>query len=105
MSWWTDLRDKAEKVATLGFYDPEKSRNQEREQRKLINDQISSYKEQTNLARQQLNQTRESTNAENRRIQEKQIRSLRRTYKAQNAIGMLGQGQPAIPDIEQKLGG
>ena len=104
MSWWTSFRDTIEKVATVGLYDPEKSRQQERDQRQLITSQINAYKEQTSLTKQQLDETRAQTDVENRRIQEKQIRSLRRNYRSQS-VGMLGQGQPAAQDMSAKLGG
>lgn len=103
MSFWTSIRDTVEKVGTLGLYDPER-RRQERDQRKMINNQINAYKEQTALTRQQLNETRAETAVEKRSIQEKQIRSLRRNYRAQGA-GMLGQGQAAEQDMNNKLGG
>ena len=104
MSWWTSIRDTVENVATLGLYDPKRIRQQERDQRQTINNQINAYKEQTALTRQQLNETRAETAVEKRRIQEKQIRSLRRNYRAQGA-GMLGQGQAAEQDMNNKLGG
>ena len=104
MSWWTDIRDSVEKFATAGFYDPEKSRESERQQRQMINDQISAYKEQTELSRQALDETRAATEAEKRRVQEKQIRALRRSNRAQFP-GMLGMGQPAQQDTSTKLGG
>lgn len=104
MSWWTSFRDSFVKFDTLGIVDPKKNRKMEQEQRQLINDQISAYKEQTNLAREQLDETRAQTEAEKRRVQEKQIRSLRRTYRAQG-VGMLGQGESAAQDMNAKLGG
>lgn len=104
MSWWTKTRDKYIKVASAGAYDPAKSREMERQQRYMINDQISAYKEQTNLAREQLNETRNQTDVERRRVQEKQIRSLRRSYRA-TGLGLLGTGEPASPDMNTKLGG
>ncbi len=104
MTFFTDIRDKAVKIATLGCYDPAASRQAEREQRHMITDQINAYKEQTELTRQQLNQARQETEAEKRRVQEKQIRTLRRNYRAAGA-SLLGQGQPAASDMNSKLGG
>lgn len=104
MSLWTKVRDKYVKLQTVGAYDPKKNRDMEREQRYLINDQINAYKEQTNLAREQLNEARSQSEIEKRRIQEKQIRSLRRNYRA-SGMGMLGMGQPASEDMNTKLGG
>lgn len=104
MSWWTDFRDTVENVVTLGAYDPWKSRENDRDQRNMVNAQIKAYQDQTNLAKQQLDEARNQTNAEKRRIEEKQIRSLRRNYRAQGA-GMLGVGGSASDDMNSKLGG
>jgi hypothetical protein len=104
MSWWTDLRDTVENVATFGMYDPWKSRQNDRDQRDMVNAQIKAYQDQTALARQQLDEARAATDAEKRRVNEKQIRTLRRNYRAQGA-GLLGQGQPANQDMDTKLGG
>lgn len=104
MSWWTDVRDTVEYVGTAGLYDPKKSRQNDRDQRDMVNSQIKAYQDQTAMARQQLDEARDATNAENRRVNEKQIRALRRNYRAQSA-GLLGVGQPANPDMDAKLGG
>jgi hypothetical protein len=104
MSWWTDVRDTFEKVATGGLYDPWKSRQADRDQRDMVNAQIKAYQDQTALARQQLDEARNATDAEKRRVNEKQIRTLRRNYRAQGA-GLLGVGQPANQDMDAKLGG
>lgn len=79
-------------------------REQMRQQRQVANEQIKAYKEQTELTRQQLDKTRNEENVEKRRIQEKQVRSLRRNYRTQ-AAGILGVGQPATEDMTNKLGG
>jgi hypothetical protein len=100
MSWWTDIRDNIEKFASGGLYDPEKNRQQQRD----INAQVKAYQDQTELAKQQLDTAREASTAEKRRIEEKQIRSLRRSSSAQST-GMLGVGQPATEDMTAKLGG
>lgn len=104
MSWWTDLRDSVEKVATFGVYDPWKSRQADRDQRDMVNAQIKAYQDQTALARQQLDEARNATEAEKRRVNEKQIRTLRRNYRATGA-GLLGVGQSANQDMDTKLGG
>lgn len=104
MSWWTDVRDTWEKVSTLGMYDPAKSRQNDRDQRDMVNAQIKAYQDQTAMARQQLDEARNATDAEKRRVNEKQIRTLRRNYRAQGA-GLLGVGQPASQDMDAKLGG
>jgi hypothetical protein len=104
MSWWTDLRDTVEYVGTAGMYDPKKSRQNDRDQRDMVNSQIKAYQDQTNLAKQQLDEARKSTEAEKRRVEEKQIRSLRRNYRSQGA-GLLGVGNPASQDMNSQLGG
>ena len=102
MSWWTKFRDRAEKVATLGFYDPVKSRREEAEARYAINDQIKAFKDQSELSRKMLEQKKSEGDVLKRKIQEKQIRSLRNTYRSPS---MLGMGASASGDISQKLGG
>jgi hypothetical protein len=104
MSWWTDFRDEAIHIGTAGLYDPKRARQQERDQRNAVNAQIKAYQDQTALAKQQLDEARAQTAAEKRRVEEKQIRALRRNYRAQGA-GMLGVGSPANQDMNSKLGG
>lgn len=104
MSLWTQIRDTAEYIGSGTLYDPWKSRENDRAQRELVNSQIKAYQDQTNLAKQQLDETRAQTEAEQRRVNEKQIRSLRRSYRAQGA-SLLGVGSPASQDTESKLGG
>ena len=104
MSWWTDLRDTWEYVATGTLYDPGKSRQNDRDQRNLVNSQIKAYQDQTALAKQQLDESRAATQAEKRRVEEKQIRALRRNYRS-NGAGMLGVGNSASQDMDSQLGG
>lgn len=99
MSWWTKLRDKYVNIETMGLKNPER----DRETRGLIKDQIRSYQEQTNIAKDQLAQIRNEQDVQKRRIEEKQIRSLRRNYRAAN-VGLLGVGSPATSDTTSKLG-
>lgn len=102
MSWWTKFRDRAEHIGTLGFYDPVRSRREEADARYAINDQIKAYKEQSQLTREELSRVRNEQAMEKRRIQEKQIRALRRNYRPQ---GLLGTGSAPADDVSQKLGG
>lgn len=104
MSLWTRFRDKTVKTATLGMYDPEKIRHNQADQRHLINEQIKSYQEQTQLTKDELNRVQTEKDAEKRRVEEKQIRALRRNYRASSA-GLLGQGEPATEDTSNQLGG
>jgi hypothetical protein len=106
MSWFTDLRDNFIKFQTVGLYDPKSRRHAESDQRHLIEEQMRAYKEQTELTRKSLEEARTQRDVEKRRVQEKQIRSLRRNYRASSGGGgMLGVGQPASEDMNNKLGG
>lgn len=103
MSLWTKIRDTLIKTGTAGLIDPERARQAERQQKELIAQQMRAYREQTELTRQEIDRVRGEENTEKRRIQEKQIRSLRRSQRAQG-IGMLGIGEPAAGDMSNKLG-
>lgn len=103
MSGWTDFRDKYVKFATGGLIDPEASRKAEQDQKQLIAEQMKAYKDQTEILRNETNRARDEENVEKRRIQEKQIRSLRRNYRPTGG-GMLGIGEPAAQDMSSKLG-
>lgn len=76
--------------------------DEKRNAQKLMNDQIKAYKDQTDLARQELNEKRDQVAAEKRRVNEKQIRSLRRNY---SSPGFLGGSDSSQPDMTSKLGG
>jgi outer membrane PBP1 activator LpoA protein len=100
MSWWTDIKDNFEKIATFGLIDPKSNR----EQQSMMNAQMKAYQEQTELAKKQLDEARATADVQKRRIEEKQIRSLRGRNRAQNT-GMLGVGMPASDDLSTQLGG
>lgn len=74
-----------------------------RTERHAINDQIKAYKEQTNLAREELNAKRAAEVTEKRRVNEKQIRALRNTYRSRGLLG--GQVTPTEEGMTSKLGG
>jgi len=78
------------------------SAKDKRAQQQSMNDQIKAYRDQSELAQQQINEAKSSQDIEKRRIQEKQIRSLRRSYRP---AGILGQGAPAADDVSNQLGG
>lgn len=69
-----------------------------------LNAQIKSYKDQTELARNELSTKKDEVLAERRRVDEKQIRSLRRVYQGARA-GFLGSQQSVEPGMTSKLGG
>lgn len=101
MSTWTDIRDRWEQFQTAGLYNPKESRQKEAEARYIVNDQIKAYKDQTAIARKEIEAKRGEQIAEKRRIEEKQIRSLRRNYRSP---GMLGTSS-TTEGMSQKLGG
>lgn len=57
------------------------SDKQMKEQNRLINEQIQAYKDQTALTQKELNDLKAQKDVERRRIDEKQIRSLRGQYR------------------------
>ena len=115
MSWWTKTRDTIEKPfkwaedeggSIFNKITGRPSAAQTRASQQQITDQVKAYQDQTALEKQQLDEARASQDVEKRRIQEKQIRSMRRNYSAPNSgSGLLGQGQPAASDINNQLGG
>lgn len=110
MSWWTKVRDTWEKVNTLGFYDPEKSRHEEADQRYQVNDQIKAYKDLTNLSREELSRKRDELVAEKRKISEKQIRRLRSNYRPAGLLNSVSSGIGSGPEnveggLVRNLGG
>lgn len=75
--------------------------DEKRNQQKAINDQVKYYKEQTELTRKEINEKRNQINAEKRRVQEKQVRALRRNYSGR---GFLGSGESSESGMNAKLG-
>jgi len=107
MSWWTDFRDSAESVMEgkpFGVAQPymDKQAQQQKDARNAMNAQVEAYNKQTELTKQMLDQTRNQEAVEKRRIEEKQIRSLRRNYGAQSS---LGGGSTDQSDMSSQLGG
>lgn len=78
-----------------------------RAQASQIAEQVDAYKQQTELSKQELNATRDQQVAEKRKINEKQIRSLRNKFRPagflNNAASKLG--QEAIAGVQTNLGG
>lgn len=95
------ITDKLVDVGQKAFGIPDAA--EKRKQAAMMNEQVKAYKDQTELTRQELNKTKDAQNVEQRRIQEKQIRSLRRSYRP---AGILGTGQgTGQADMSAKLGG
>ena len=76
--------------------------DEKRNTQKAMNDQIKAYRDQTELTRNELNRVANETQIEKRRVQEKQIRSLRGQYRAKSLLGGSSAGQD---DLSNKLGG
>lgn len=76
--------------------------DEKRNQQKMIRDQINAYRQQTEITKQEINRKKDEEMAQKRRIEEKQIRGLRRNYRPQ---GFLGGGNTDQQDMNSKLGG
>jgi len=70
---------------------------EKRAQANAVNAQVNAYKEQTRMAQEEINAKRGEMAVEKRRVQEKQIRSLRRSFRP---AGFLNTGG----DINNTLG-
>lgn len=77
--------------------------DERRNQQNMINEQIKAYKDQTELAKQDLANKKNEIDAQKRRIEEKQIRALRRNYRPQGFLG--SSGGSSQDDMNTKLGG
>lgn len=78
------------------------SKDEKRQQQKLMNDQISEYKKQTELSKQEMNIAKDAKNAEQRRIQEKQIRAVRRNSSMRGFLSSSGDEMDS--GVNSKLG-
>ncbi len=82
--------------------------DEKRNQQYAINDQIKAYKEATELSRQEISKVQDEQNVQKRMINEKQIRSLRNSYRP--AGGFLNNDSSAndkfggSSDMSNKLG-
>ena len=95
---WDKVTDVAHEVSGVPTAD------EKRNAKRMVTDQIKAYKEQTELLRAETDRKRGEEASEKRRVEEKQIRSLRRNYRGVNT-GMLGANPAATPDMTTKLGG
>ena len=75
--------------------------DQKRHMEKDIANQVKAYKEQSELTRKEIERKRGEELAEKRRVEEKQIRGLRRNYRSSGILG----SQQAQQDQSTKLGG
>ena len=98
MSIWDSIADVGK-----GIWDTVTGKG-DREQKKLLNQQMKDYQEQSRITKEELAKAKDSQVAEKRRIQEKQIRSLRGRGSSR---GFLGSSNPdaGTPGITTQLGG
>jgi len=94
------LQDKATDVFHKVTGTP--TEDEKRGQQKLLNDQVKAYREQSELTKSEIALKRGAEVAEKRRVEEKQIRSLRRNYRGS---GLMGGGVTGTTDMNNKLGG
>lgn len=79
------------------------------ERNEQVKSQMEAYKEQTQLTRDEINRKRGEEKAEKRRVEEKQIRNLRRNYSTRGLLNYQNQqassgAAPAQADVSNKLG-
>lgn len=76
-----------------------------REQKSMMEGQLNAYKEQTELTRAEIARKRKEEMAEKRRVNEKQIRMIRRGHS--RSPGLLGSSdtQSTQAGMSEKLGG
>jgi hypothetical protein len=70
----------------------------------MLTDQVNSYKEMTEISKKQIAEKKDEQSAEKRKINEKQIRSLRRNYRPQGIMNA-GSNPNTIGGESDKLGG
>lgn len=98
---WTGLWGRADKALGLPNATNDRKAAMKQDQR-LMNEQIKAYRDQSEITRNEINAKRGEAVAEKRKIEEKQIRSLRRNYRAS---GFLGASQSEASDMSSTLGG
>jgi hypothetical protein len=91
MGLWNFLTDVGHAVTGIP------TAKEKRAQMNMANEQIKAYKDQTRMAQEELDRKRGETAAEKRRVNEKQVRMLRRNFKP---AGFLDNGS----DLQSKLG-
>ena len=74
---------------------------EQREQANLVNEQMKAYRDQTEITRAEINRVQGEQKVEKRRIEEKQIRSLRNNYRSSGLMSY-AQNQPGA--VDTKLG-
>jgi phage shock protein A len=81
MSIWDSIKDVGK-----GILDTITGKG-DRDQKKLLNQQMKDYQEQSRITKEELAKARGAEVAEKRRIQEKQIRSLRGKASSRGFLG------------------
>lgn len=97
MSIWDSIKDVGK-----GLLDTITGKG-DRDQKKLLNQQMKDYQEQSRITKEEMSKARDSELVEKRRIQEKQIRALRGRSSSR---GFLGSSNPdAGAGMSSQLGG
>lgn len=104
MGWFGPIGDIVHDVGTDIFHGVTgtPTADQKRDQQRMLNEQVKAYREQSEITRQEISRKQGEQEAAKRRINESQIRSLRRNIKAQ---GFLGSQATDQSDMNNKLGG
>ena len=103
MSMWGDWKQSWEEADERLGLKNSTTKHKEAAMKSELNDQINAYKEQTRIAKEETDRKRGEQAAEKRRINEKQIRTLRRNYRP---AGFLNNAASApTGDLTQNLGG
>jgi hypothetical protein len=111
MGWLEKVLDPFGIGAAIAHAAGVKTGEQKRMEQNAINDQIKAYKDQTQITKDEIARKRGEELTEKRRIEEKQIRSLRRNYSSRSLMGSaqpsssLGNPATSQPDMQSKLGG
>ena len=102
MSIWGKIWDKVTDVAhhVTGIPTADEKRNAAR----AVNDQVKAYKDASEITRAETAAKRGEVVAQKRRVEEKQVRALRRNYRG---AGFLGASSPQsnANDMSNQLGG
>lgn len=104
MGWFNDAWDSVTDFAhnVTGIPTADAKRNAA----KAMNSQINAYRDMTAITKQQITEAKNSQIAEKRRVDEKQIRGLRRNYRTQGIMAAGTSSTPqSDPGMSPKLGG
>ncbi len=104
MSIWNSLKNIAlQPINGLKSIAGIPSGHEKRQQQRELNAQVKAYQEQTEITKKELAAKKDQELSEKRRVEEKQIRALRRSSRAQGFLGT--SAQTLEPGQSAKLGG